>query len=212
MECDYGDLRRDEAVALIPPGAQRLLDVGCFRGGFGSALAGRGIEVWGIEPDREAASIAATRLARVIQGRFPDDMPEGEEFDCITFLDVLEHTYDPVAVLREARRFLTPEGRVVASLPNIRHVTVVADLVRRGRWDYRESGLLDWTHIRFFTRATMLELFEKAGLLVERCEPITRTQPAGRLRVLRLMGRRNEEFLTIQYGLVGGFRPPTTSM
>jgi 2-polyprenyl-3-methyl-5-hydroxy-6-metoxy-1,4-benzoquinol methylase len=199
----YGDLARQDVIELVPAGAKRVLDVGCWRGAFGAQLVDRGLEVWGVEPQLEAATSAARRLSHVITGKFPDDMPEGERFDCITFLDVLEHAFEPRAMLETAHEYLTRQGTVVASIPNVRHVTVVADLVRRGRWDYQESGLLDWTHIRFFTKATMKELLQNAGYTVERCEPLSMTPLTGRLKLLKLLGSRREQFLTLQYGLVG---------
>ena len=122
----------------------------------------------GIEADAEAAAVATTRLDRVVAGRFPDDIgPEDGPFDCVVFNDVLEHLVDPWEALRRTKALLTGSGTVVAVIPNIRHVRAVLPLLVRGRWDYADTGLLDRTHLRFFTKASMIELFETTGYTVE---------------------------------------------
>ena len=193
--------QRLEVVAYIPT-VNRLLDVGCNEGDFGLVVADRGTEVWGIEPKVSAAAIAATRLNKVITGLYPEDFPEGETFDCVVFNDVLEHMPDPGPALQAARRQLRPGGFLIASMPNVRHISVVSDLVRRGRWDYQDWGLMDRTHLRFFTKSTMRELVEAAGFLVEQQIPNFWIKPTGKRRLLKLLGRHGEEFLAMQYLLI----------
>jgi len=192
---------RQEVAVFVPP-SRRVLDVGCDWGAFGAVLVERGSEVWGIEMDPGPASEAATRLHQVIVGRFPDDVPQGETFDCIVFNDVLEHMVEPASALIATRGFLAVGGCVVASIPNVRHLSVLAQLLIRGRWDYTDWGILASTHLRFFTKSTMRELFERNGYRVERQEPINVGGSTGKWRVLRLLGRRSEEFLAAQYVLV----------
>lgn len=166
----YPDADRSNVIPFVPAGAVRVLDVGCWQGGFGSELKKRKPElvVVGIEADNEAAAVAATRLDRVVAGRFPDDIgPEDGQFDCVVFNDVLEHLVDPWGALRLTKDLLNRAGKVVAVIPNVRHVRAVVPLVVRGRWDYADTGLLDRTHLRFFTRATMVDLFETSGYAVE---------------------------------------------
>jgi hypothetical protein len=124
---------------------------------------------------------------------------------------VLEHMEDPAAALVAARTLLTPEGCVVASVPNVRNVRVLVPLLLRGRWDYQESGPLDRTHLRFFTRATMRELFECAGYQVRQQEPIKRTRVGGRLWSLYLLGSHREQFLVEQYLIVATPRSDSDS-
>lgn len=196
---EYLDLPRLEVVRAIPLSAKSVLDVGCYRGGFGAALkASRDVFVWGIEPNPEAAQAAAERLDKVTVGTFPDAAPD-EQFDCVTFLDSLEHMIDPWGALRSSRQLLTPGGSVVASIPNVRHHSVILDLLK-GKWEYTDSGFLDRTHLRFFTKRSMIELFERAGLDVVSVTPTT-TEPGGsRLgRTLRVLGRSTEEFRAMQY-------------
>jgi len=132
----YNDAARIEVHRFLPV-FKTLLDVGCFKGAFGASLSAPGKEIWGIELNRDAAAVAATRLQRIIVGAFPDALPNGVTFDCITFLDVLEHLARPEEALRAAASFLAPGGSIVASIPNVRHRSVVVPLLMRGRWEYR---------------------------------------------------------------------------
>jgi 2-polyprenyl-3-methyl-5-hydroxy-6-metoxy-1,4-benzoquinol methylase len=189
-------------VALVPESTKRLLDVGCFEGGFDRAMTARGVEVWGIDVDAAAASVASRGLSRAIVGDYPDALPQGERFDCITFNDALEHMADPARTLSATRSHLTEGGCVIASITNVRNVSVIAPLVLHGRWDYADAGVMDRTHLHWFTKATMRELFEKAGYRVERQDPIYLSRLEGRARVLNLLGRHKEQFIAEQYLLL----------
>ncbi len=133
---NYDDCERREVVPFIPPGAKRILDVGCARGGFGALLTDR--EVYGVEPNPEAATVAAKRYRHVYRGVFPDVVPEGEVFDCIIFNDVLEHLVDPYAAVRDCRDYLAMDGHVVASIPNMRYVQVLKRLLFNADWTYTD--------------------------------------------------------------------------
>jgi SAM-dependent methyltransferase len=151
----------------------RLLDVGCGRGGFGYALRRLRTdvgEIWGIEPHPDAANEAREQFDHVITGSYPADIPAGERFDVIVFNDVLEHMQDPAGVLRKTSSILTPDGTLVASIPNVRYWLVVRDLVLRGLWTYTETGPLDRSHLRFFTRSSAFDLFVSTGYAVARVE------------------------------------------
>ncbi|MCL2541997.1 MAG: class I SAM-dependent methyltransferase [Nocardioidaceae bacterium] len=167
----YGFDRRPEVAPYVPRSARSVLEIGCGRGGFARTLRellGPDARLVGVEPVAEsaAAARAAGDLDEVVEGFFPEAVPE-ERFDLVVVNDVLEHMLDPWAALRSCHRFLAPGGRVVASLPSIQYAPVVWQLLR-GRWDYTDDGTLDRTHVRFFTRATMVELFETTGYDVER--------------------------------------------
>lgn len=171
---DYGDDPRADVGAHIPRGATSALDVGCSRGGFGRTLRaalGSGARIVGVEATQAGAEAASVDHGydEVLQGYFPHAF-EGrdEQFEQIYFNDVLEHILDPWQVLRDTHAFLAPGGRVLAAIPSIQYFTAVKDLIR-GRWDYTDAGTLDRTHVRFFTRATMVEMFEDTGYVVEQC-------------------------------------------
>ena len=92
-------------------------------------------------------------------------------FDCILCLDVLEHLQDPWRVLRKLTGWLRPNGTVVASIPNVRYKSVVMDLAFRGKFDYQNAGILDRTHLRFFTRSSAVSLLQSVGLAVVKVRP-----------------------------------------
>jgi len=103
-------------------------------------------------------------IGDVEQVSLPVDM---EPFDCIVFADVLEHLRDPWGTMEQYLQRLKPGGYVVASIPNVRNFYLLYNLIVRGQWRYEDSGLLDRTHLRFFTRKEIMELFSVAGLEVE---------------------------------------------
>lgn len=149
--------------------AKRVLEIGCASGHVTRALVAQGNTVVGVEIDAEAAKTAAEHAERVVVGDLEDmDLDvelAGDRFDVVVLGDVLEHLRDPLAVLRSARRLLAPKGFIVTSLPNVAHVDVRLMLLS-GRWDYRDLGLMDRTHLRFFTRASARKLLADAGLSV----------------------------------------------
>jgi 2-polyprenyl-3-methyl-5-hydroxy-6-metoxy-1,4-benzoquinol methylase len=148
---------------------KRVLEVGCATGYFTKALSDRGCQVVGIEFDAEAAAVAEKWAERVVVGDLDAGTLwqelEGERFDAITFGDVLEHLRDPMATLRAAVRTLKPSGIVAISVPNVAHGDVRIALLK-GAFPYRETGLLDRTHIRFFTKTGLQDLIKDAGLVL----------------------------------------------
>lgn len=168
---DYPDYDRGEVVPFLPAGAVRILDVGCASGGFASHLDDR--EAYGLEPNPRAAASARLVYREVYEGVFPEAVPPGSTFDCLVFNDVLEHFVDPYSAVRAATRFLDPGGCVVASLPNMRYMRVLKRLVVDADWTYDPTGgVLDMTHLRWFTQKTMCSLFEDNGFVVESITPI----------------------------------------
>lgn len=160
-------------VDYVPRQAKTLLDVGCGRGGFGQSLLQRGpIDLTGIELDPVAADAASERYHQVITGAFPSDIPPDRVFDCIVFNDILEHLVDPWGALAAAKKMLSPGGVVVASVPNMRYWPVLWPLLRRGEWRYVSDGVLDRTHLRFFTLSSVVEMFRGAGYEIETARPI----------------------------------------
>lgn len=154
-------------VMSLVGGAHDVLDVGCSTGYLAEALVARGCTVSGIEYDPAAAEKARPHLAHLVVGDLStlDLAAEfGERtYDAIVCADVLEHVPDPLDVLRRLLTLLRPGGSVVISIPNVAHGSLRLALLQ-GRWEYTEVGLLDRTHIRFFTRATLLALLADAGL------------------------------------------------
>lgn len=163
---------RNNSHALIMEfvgSGKRVLDVGTATGYVAQALVQQGCAVTGIELDPEAAKKAEEHCERVIVGDVEGlDLRKelGEEtFDVILFGDVLEHLRNPLQVLSKVRPFLSSEGYVVASIPNIAHGSVRLALLQ-GEFRYRPLGLLDDTHLRFFTRENIEEMFAEAGYVI----------------------------------------------
>lgn len=163
---------RTEISDLLPNEIERVLEVGC---GTGKTLGWikeqfAGAETVGIELHPEAVDAARKIADRVVVCDIEKDYPDLEagSFDVILCLDVLEHLVDPWTALDKVVTFLKPGGRLIASIPNVRNLRVVLPLVFLGRWRYQLVGLLDRTHLRFFTRRSALELVEGAGLEIEK--------------------------------------------
>ncbi len=161
---------RPEVRALVPPGARRILDLGCASGAVGSALKARGdVEVVGIERDPVYAADARRRLDRVVEAdveAFAADAGELGRFDCLIAADVLEHLVDPWRALRDYAKLLEPGCRAVISLPNVASWQTYWALAR-GSWPRRPDGIFDATHLRWFTLHDARELCEQARLAVE---------------------------------------------
>lgn len=166
---------RSDIVNLIPKGVYKVLDIGCSIGTLGKQLKQRNnAEVIGIESNNEMALEAENNLDKVIiadveELNFSDYFPL-EYFDCIILADILEHLRDPWIVLKKVSRLLNKKGIVIASIPNVRHYTTILNLVVKGIWPYRERGIHDRTHLRFFTLKTIKEMFENSGLKINKIE------------------------------------------
>ena len=163
---------RPEVIGLIPTEAVRVLEIGCAAGAMGRSLKEQRpeVEVVGVELNPRAAELARGRLDAVICGDIEqlEFLPYPHEyFDCITFGDVLEHLRNPEALLKRLLPYLHPDGVLICSIPNIRHQSVMLNLMVNGRWEYQDEGLLDRTHIHFFTLAEIRVMMDRLGLNME---------------------------------------------
>lgn len=166
---------REDIQPFIPSASKKILDIGCAEGVLGSVLKKKfSSEVWGMEMVPEAAAQAATRLDRVIVGNVCEqlDLIPDRHFDCILMNDVLEHLVHPEKLLQSVKAKLSPQGVVVASIPNIRYFFVLWDLVMRKNWNYADSGVLDRTHLRFFTEKSIKKFFLEHHYAILRMEGI----------------------------------------
>jgi SAM-dependent methyltransferase len=143
---------------------KRLLDVGAAQGDMAQLLAHRGYEVTAVEGDPGLAAIARTKCSNVVVANLDEPIADwGGPFDVLVYGDVLEHLKDPLTVLININRQLKPDGVVVVSVPNSAHAWVRLQMLV-GRFDYAERGILDKTHLRFFTLKSFHRLLEEAGL------------------------------------------------
>ena len=170
LKADYAPVGLLEMINSPP---RQVLDIGCFCGGSGRWLKARfpGCKVIGIEMLDQAAAKAAEAYERVIVNTveqvdfLAEGLPPGS-VDTIVAADVLEHLYDPWKALQRLRPLLAPDGAIYISLPNVRNLNVLAGLAN-GQWKYAGAGILDITHIRFFTRVQALQMLEQTGWRVE---------------------------------------------
>ena len=155
----------------LRPLTGRVLDVGCGRAALGEAVGALGWEVWGIEQSAEACATAAKRLDRLVEADLHDldrvDAALGAtRFDALVFSDVLEHVYDPRGTLEKYLEYVKPGGRVFISVPN---AVVWTNRLRLmcGRVEYADTGVMDRTHIRFFTFRTAKALARASGCTID---------------------------------------------
>jgi 2-polyprenyl-3-methyl-5-hydroxy-6-metoxy-1,4-benzoquinol methylase len=201
----YGSYVRADAIALLSTPLGRVLDVGCARGASAPLLRERGAtDLVGIEIDELLAAEARRRYDEVVTASVEAELPwPPASFDTILCYDVLEHLYDPWSVLRRLRAVLRPDGRLQASIPNARNFRVWLPLVLKGHFRYEPAGLLDVTHIRFFTRRDAIEMLERTGfdvISVQHWRP-----DRGKTQLAEVLTRgRSAEFTAMQWYLLGG--------
>jgi len=156
---------RNRVLIDLAAQGKRVLELGCADGFISRHLVERGCRVVGVEISSEAAGLARQWCKKVVVHDLNDRRwmdQAGCDFDTVLCGDVLEHLVNPLQTLREIARLLTPDGRVVMCLPNVAHIRVRMNLLV-GKFDYTPTGILDSTHLRFFTQKTARRLIEEAG-------------------------------------------------
>lgn len=164
----FSSVRR-EILPALPQYSERVLEIGCGSGATLKWLKEEGFckETTGIELVESHARMAQKNVDNIIsadveQGNieFPD-----EYFDLVLCLDVLEHLQNPWSTLEiVVNQWLAPGGVLIASLPNLRYFTVLKDLLVHGKFEYQDVGIMDRTHLRFFTKKSAVSLFQGAGI------------------------------------------------
>jgi 2-polyprenyl-3-methyl-5-hydroxy-6-metoxy-1,4-benzoquinol methylase len=197
------DFDRHELLPFVPDTARSLLDVGCGSGAFGRLLRSRrpDMELWAVEPDPASALAAQDGFDRVVPGTFPDRRIPAGKFDVVLCADVLEHMPEPELALHAAAQAMAAGGIMIASIPNVRNWRhVLWPLLRHGKWEYTDRGILDRTHLRFFTRSSMRDLFTGNDWAVE---SVTGINFHRRERILSAVSARTlDDFLFPQYVVV----------
>jgi 2-polyprenyl-3-methyl-5-hydroxy-6-metoxy-1,4-benzoquinol methylase len=170
---------RQEMLDFLPKNAKKVLDVGCGQGSFAMAVKDQNdAEVWGIELMEDEAKMAESVLHEVFIGpceNHIDKLPDNY-FDTIFFNDVLEHLVDPYMVLEQMKSKLSPNGVIISSIPNLRYHNALSSLVLKKDFKYEDHGVMDKTHMRFFTKKSIRRMYEEAGFEVKQHVGINRSR------------------------------------
>jgi SAM-dependent methyltransferase len=214
-DCAYTTPRPD-VLAMVPSGSQHILDVGCSSGALGRSLKLERPDrvVFGIEFDLLFAQEAKAHLDHVLHADLNQlnwlEAMAGHKFDCIIFADVLEHLIDPKRCLLQARQHLTPEGCIVVSLPNIRHLSAMRAIFVKGCFPQNDRGIFDRTHLHWFTVGDAKQLLHDCGFKTNSMSFALRWGDRGGGRLNRILNRLPttmtrwapvREFLTYQMSL-----------
>jgi 2-polyprenyl-3-methyl-5-hydroxy-6-metoxy-1,4-benzoquinol methylase len=195
---------RTEIEPMLPATPGRVLEVGC---GQGSTLrwlksTGRCTQATGLELFEDSAREAAKHIDRVVVGNAEQLVHTefvNDTFDLVLCLDVLEHMVDPWAFVDAASKLIRPGGLLIASIPNVRHVTVVAPLLLQGRWSYGGTGVLDRTHLRFFTQQSAIALVDRKPLRMTQWAHNMPPPPSKSRALNRWTGGLFKDFLALQF-------------
>lgn len=169
----YHNLLRPEILELIPQNVTSILDLGCGTGELGKAIKQRqDCIVDGIELNKAACEEAKKYLDTVWEDNLNRFDPSylATKYDCIVFADILEHILSPWQVLKKFTQVLSDDGIIVISIPNIAHPWIISQL-QKGLFRYEMAGILDITHLRFFTKTTVGQMIYSAGLKLKSITP-----------------------------------------
>jgi len=186
----YYSGEKAEIMPFVPKDTYKTLDIGCASGSFSAQLKKVfNAETWGIEMVEQVALVARGRLDKVLIGSFDDvykDLPK-KYFDCIFFNDVLEHMVNPEDCLTKVKENLAPGKFIIASIPNIRHINTLKGLLIKKDWKYTDSGIMDRTHLRFFTKKSIIRMFDSCGYKIEQIKGTNSISPYCLTSIINLL-------------------------
>lgn len=175
----YYSKTRYEMLKYLPDNPKRVMDVGCGRGTFAAVVKEKTkAEVWGLEYMASEAREAEKVIDKVFSGPCEnniDQLPDNY-FDVVYFNDVLEHLIDPYLVVEKFKKKLAPDGIVISSIPNLRYHNALWSLMFKKDFKYKGSGVMDHTHLRFFTQKSIRRMFEEKGYEVVVHEGINKSK------------------------------------
>jgi len=204
QEAYYANMR-SEVFDLIPNEPQNVLELGCGQGVFGRHIKEKyGSNVTGIELFDSAAKLAAEVLDEVYNESLDAfDFAKLGQYDLIVANDVLEHLVDPWSVVRSLKKHLTEDGVFMTSIPNVQYHKVLTGLLK-GRWEYTEAGILDRTHLRFFTRKSAIELFTENGYTIQSVTPVN-VDPVSKTNIVKnILKHLKPDMYILQFVIIAG--------
>ncbi len=207
MEIGYYGNERCEVLELIPNRPNSVLELGCGKGVFGRLLKEKyNCKVTGIELFEDAAKVAEMNIDKVYNESLDAfDFDKLDKYDLIIANDVLEHLMYPWKTVRALREHLDYGGYFMASIPNVQNHKVMTALLK-GRWDYADAGIMDRTHLRFFTKTTAAELFSKNGYNVEKVIPINVDKASKRNIFKRTLKLFFSDWYALQFEIISTVR------
>lgn len=172
----YFKNKRAEMLKFVPPQCSKFLEIGCGDGSFGRQIksTNKQVEYWGIDLDDNSITEAANNIDQALAGDINviiENLPENY-FDCIVMNDVLEHLMDPMEVLLGLESKIKPNALLVASIPNVRYITNLFNLILKRDWEYTDYGILDKTHLKFFTKKSIIRFFQSKNFEIQILEGI----------------------------------------
>ena len=188
---------RPEVADFLPDHYSKILEIGCGEGDFYSNFK-QNSEYWGIEPDREAAAVAAKKIDKILPGTYQEVYKKLPEiyFDLVICNDVIEHMADFETFFQTIKSKMRDNSYLVGSIPNVRYISNLIELLIKKDWKYTKDGILDNTHLRFFTEKSLRQTFLEHGFIIEELRGINgvkfRLTPRKRLRqnlLIPLLGR-----------------------
>jgi 2-polyprenyl-3-methyl-5-hydroxy-6-metoxy-1,4-benzoquinol methylase len=170
---DYGLTDRSEIASFLPKQYKTVLEIGCSKGGFKASLHPN-VEIWGVEPNELAAGEASSRGYKVLTGRYDEvaDQCPDNYFDVVICNDVIEHMVDHDKFLEDIKIKIKKDGHLVGSIPNVRHFGNLFRLLVQKDWKYENQGVLDRTHLRFFTEKSLYRTFAGNGYVIDELKGI----------------------------------------
>ena len=172
-QADYFSLEREIFKNAITGSGLVILDIGCGTGVLGKYfMSHQQCKVYGIEINSEAYEIAKDNLVEVIRANVETlDLPyKSDMFDIVIMGDVLEHLVNPIGAISKLMRVLKPGGKILITVPNVRHWKVIFRLLCRDEWKYMPWGILDYTHLRFFTKSSIIGMMNENGFNVTKAD------------------------------------------
>lgn len=186
---NYFNNARPEIVQFVPENIKTILDIGCSQGEFLKLVKLKtDAETWGVEINESIAELAKNNVDNIICGKIEDVIGTipNQYFECICLNDVIEHLLNPKEVIELLIPKLKSDGIIIASIPNVRIIDNLYDLLVKKDWEYKEAGILDYTHLRFFTFKSMQRLFTSCGLQIILQKGINPT-PSIKFRILNII-------------------------
>lgn len=175
---NYYLAERKEISVLLPKQYSKVLEIGCGKGGFRKNLSSEHT-YWGVEPVEAIAKLAENNLDKVLVGTYQDikDLIPNNYFDLVICNDVIEHIPDHDQFFQSIKQKMTTDASLIASIPNVRYIWNLWEVLVKKDWQYKSAGILDRTHLRFFTEKSLRRTLKDNAFSIEQWVELNSYQP-----------------------------------